>query len=309
MLNTEDVYMSEFNYHLDQSLVRQAHSLNASSDFRVLRRLPAIGEIWCQSGPVVHRDGVLRVAVLDTETTGLYPVKNKLVELAVCIIEICAATGKLLHIEPPISWLEDPEMPLTDDVMGLTHLTDADLAGQRFDEEKIYAALDGVQVLVAHHAVFDNAFIKQRFPALDLPWACSLNDIQWTAFGLGMAGKSISALLTESGYFMRDAHRAAADCWALAVLLVMLASDGRTRLAHLLEAARRPTYRLFAMGAPFSLKDVLKAAEYRWCPARRAWWIENEPERLGNDGAWLKSLCPLIRPEMVKITWFDRHSS
>jgi DNA polymerase III subunit epsilon len=298
-----------FNYHFDQSRERQARALDASRDYRVLRRLPSVGEIWCQSSPRVDRDGVIRVAILDSETTGLDPNQDELIELAVVIVEICADRGGLLHVEPPISWLEAPQKPLSDDITRLTSLTDADLLGQQFDEPAIYAALEGVQAIVAHNAAFDFSFVNRRFPALKLPWVCSLKDVQWDAFGLGTSGKSVSALLTESGFFMRNAHRAGPDCWALAVLLVMLSSDGRTRLSHLIQAARRPTYCLVAQGAPFFLKDTLKSAGYRWCPGRRAWWTENEPERLSNDGAWLKSLSPIIRPEMVKITWFDRHSS
>ncbi len=300
--------MSAFNYHLDQSLVRQAHSLNATRDFRVLRRLPTIGEVWCQSSPRVDRDGVMRVAVIDTETTGLDSVQGKLIEIAVCIVEICATTGKLLHIEPPISWLEDPQEPLSDDILRLTGLTDVVLAGQQFDERAIYAALEDVQAIVVHHAAFDFPFVKRRFPALSLPWACSLKDVPWDTFGLGASGKSIGALLTENGFFMRDAHRAGPDCWALAILLITLASDGRTRLSHLIEAAQRPTHRLWAKGAPFSLKDCLKTAGYRWNQTQRAWWFESDRERIDHERNWLVSLCPIVKPEIETITWFERHA-
>ncbi|MGN6065241.1 hypothetical protein [Brevundimonas diminuta] len=35
-------------------------------------------------------------------------------------------------------------------------------------------------------------------------------------------------------------------------------------MARLLERARAPTWRIWAEGAPFDLKDVLKARGYRW---------------------------------------------
>lgn len=300
--------MSAFNYHFDQTRERQAQALAATRDYRILRRLPHISEIWCHSSSTVDRAGVIRIGLLDTETSGLEPASAKLIELAIVIVEICAITGRLLHVEPPVSWLNDPKEPLPDEIIQLTGLTDSMLAGQWFDDEAIGNVLDDIDVLVAHNARFDKPFVVRRFPAVNLPWACSLRDLDWAAFGLGAGNKSINALLTEAGYFMNGAHRAADDTWALTVLLVMLARDGRTRLAHLVEAARRPTYRLWANGAPFSSKDSLKSAGYRWSQTRRTWWFEGDPERVAHERNWLMSLCPLIKPHVETITWFDRHS-
>jgi DNA polymerase III subunit epsilon len=300
--------MTPFNMKLPEHSERAVRDLERSGDYRVLKRLPRIDEVWCRSAPVANPATTITLAVVDTETSGLDCVRHKLLEIGIVKMQIDGETGELLSIDEPLSWLEDPCEILSEEIEELTGLSNAALAGQRFDDQAIAAVLTDVNCIVAHNAKFDFGFFQARFPQIMLPWACSCSEVLWAEHGFGRA-RSVSALLTAAGMFADIEHRAGPDAWCVAMLLAMSGNDGRTTAWHLVRHAQRPTYRLFALGAPFSLKDALKAAEYRWCPARRAWWIENEPERLGNDGAWLKSLSPLIRPEMVKITWFDRHSS
>ena len=149
--------------------------------------------------------------------------------------------------------------------------------------------------------------MMRRFPALAQPWGCSANEVDWVAHGLGSA-RGIGALVTAAGHFLPDAHRAAPDVWALTCLLARADTDGRSIAAHLVETARRPTARIHACGAPFSIKDTLKAAGYRWSPTERAWWTEGEPERIANEAAWLTSLHPLIRPQVIQVDWYNRHA-
>ncbi len=214
----------------------------------------------------------------------------------------------MLDVSAPCSWLEDPGEPLTDDIEMLTGLTDAQLRGERFDDQAILHTLTDVDVLVSHNSAFDLGFLVKRFPMIVHPWACSAREVDWPAMGLG-SGRSMAALLTAAGHFLPDAHRAAPDTWALTCLLMMRSPDGRAIAAHLLERACKTTVRLYAMGAPFELKEALKAGGYRWCAARRAWWIEADSERIGNERAWLAKLHPRISPLVREIDWFDRHKA
>lgn len=68
-------------------------------------------------------------------------------------------------------------------------------------------------------------------------------------------------------------------------------------------------HRLYAVDAPFEFKDGLKFAGYRWCAARRAWWIEADPERIANEEVWLTELHPRIKPWVRESDWFDRHKA
>ncbi|TFW11233.1 3'-5' exonuclease, partial [Brevundimonas intermedia] len=69
------------------------------------------------------------------------------------------------------------------------------------------------------------------------------------------------------------------DCLATVELLASPLPRSRvTGLSRLLDAARVPTWRIWAEHSPYELKDTLKARGYRWNgdpgPLPRAWYID-----------------------------------
>ncbi len=300
--------MSPFNYYIPQNIEREAKRLADTGDYRILRRLPKIDEIWAQSSPVVDRLNMTKIVVVDVETTGLDPETAKIIEVAIVKMAICDQTGVLLDIASPQCWLEDPGEPLNEEIEALTGLTDRDLFGQKFDDESILAALNDADIICAHNAAFDYSHLIRRFPSIENGWACSMKDIGWRKeHALGELGLSVGALIASAGYFASEAHRAGPDAWATAMLLVMPSADGRTRAAHMVCSARRKTVRLFARGAPFAIKDTLRAAGYRWSAPDRAWWKEGDSEAMANEAAWLVQLCPAILPQTIRIDHRNRH--
>lgn len=295
-------------YHLNPNDPgeRLARQLERQDGYRVLRRLPRPDEMWCRSMPV--SDNVIRLAIVDCETTGLDPERHKMIEFAVGTLSIDVGHGDVVDVTPPRSWLEDPAEDLSVEIERLTHITSDLLIGKWFPEETILQAFEGVTMVVAHNARFDRAFVTKRFPALaDLPWACSMSEVDWPALGYA-GGRGIGALLTSAGFFLPDAHRAAADVWATTCLLAAAAPDGRAIAAHLIDAARRPSERLYALRAPFECKEVLKSAGYRWSPERRAWWIEGDSERIAHEAAWCSRLPTMVKPVVERIDWINRHA-
>lgn len=295
-------------YHLNPNRrgERLACRLERVDDYRVLRRLPRPDEMWCRSMPVPAN--VLKLAIVDCETTGVDPERHKIIEFAVGTLSIDIECGDVIDVTAPKSWLEDPAEDLSIEIEQLTHITSEMLIGKWFPDAAVAKAFDGVDAVVAHHAKFDRAFATRRFPALaDLPWACSMSELDWLSLGYG-SGKSINAMLTSTGFFLPDAHRAAADVWATTCLLSIAAPDGRAIAAHLIDAASRSTERLYAAGAPFSCKDALKTAGYRWSPARRAWWIEGDAERIANERVWLTTKSSSITPIVEHVDWKNRYS-
>lgn len=299
--------MHAYTLRLPAAHERAAYQLEqAGDDYRVLRRLPKHSEMWCRSMPFPKRASTTRLAIVDTETTGLDAELHTMIELAIVKMTICDVRGDLLDIEPPVSWLEQPPLPIDPRIEELTGLTDAELAGKRFDDRSVYDAFEDIDLIVAHNAKFDLAFMRARFPLLAYPWACSASEIDWSAHAF--EGRSMATLLTSAGHFPDRAHRAGPDAWATSVLLSRNARDGRCLAAHLVERARKPTHRVIALRAPFAQKDALKAAGYRWSPRWRAWQLDGDPERLGNESAWLKSLSRHAQPRIEEIDWYNRHA-
>ena len=175
---------------------RAAALLEAHPDYRVLRSLPPL-----DLRPLPQGEGRLRTAaVLDTETTSLDPATGAIIELAICSITF-DARGRIVAIGAVHDWLEDPGYPLPREIALLTGLNDADLAGRRIDDVAVLGLLSDADLIVAHNAAFDAAWIEQRYPTIaGKPWSCSLRDIDWRM--LGYEARQLGGLLAEvAGFF------------------------------------------------------------------------------------------------------------
>lgn len=268
----------------DMTPQAMAAALEKNPDYRVLRRLvPALHFDRVAQGPVV------RVVVLDTETTGLDHASDKIIELAMLRFDVDSTSGLPVGDVQVYDALEDPGMPISPQVQAITGISDAMVLGQRLDEARISDLLQGVDLVIAHNAGFDRPFCEARLPVFaHLPWGCSFVDIDWKKEGYGSA--KLEYLALEKGWFY-DAHRAEMDCHALlAVLGGQLRTEYRTGLAKMIESGRTTSYRLKATQAPFDAKDLLKARAYRWDAEQRVWFTRIADEsRLNEEFQWLKS--------------------
>ena len=278
-----------------------ARALDAHPDYRVLRRLQPRLE-W----PAAHSSDVVRVVVLDTETTGLDASKDKIIEMALLRVDVDLVTGIPVGPVQVFDELEDPGMPIPKEAREITGITDADVAGKRLDVARIAALMDGVDVVIAHNAGFDRPFCEARMPLFrHFAWACSFADLDWKA--QGRTSSKLEALAQSLGLFY-DAHRAEMDCHALlAVLLAPLPSEpSTTGMAKLLHAAQAPFFRLQATGAPFEAKDLLKARAYRWNADQRVWHTRLADEAaLDAECAWLKAKVYGARNASVMVEKVD----
>ena len=268
-----------------QDLEAQAQALEAHPDYRVLRRLqPRL--LW----PAAQGQDLVRVVVLDTETTGLDHAKDKIIELALLRVDVDRATGLPVGAVQVFDELEDPGMPIPKEAMAITGITDAEVAGKRLDEARIAALMRDVDVVIAHNAGFDRPFCEARLPLFrNHAWACSFADLDWKV--QGRSSSKLEALAQALGLFY-EAHRAEMDCHALLAVLAapLPKAPETTAMARLLAGAQTPFFRLQATGAPFDAKDLLKARAYRWNAELRVWHT-----RLGDEAAleaecvWLKA--------------------
>lgn len=291
-----------------------AQALDAHPDYRVLRRLVPTLDF----GPAPDGADLAQVLVLDTETTGLDSARDSVIELALLRVAVDRRTGQPFGPVQVYDGLEDPGRPLPAEIVKITGITDALLAGQRLDEARVTELLHGVDLVVAHNAGFDRPFVEARCPHFAArAWACSWADLDWKALGQGSA--KLESLALGLGLFY-DAHRAETDCHALLAVLNQPASafgegvstpseaPAPTLLAELLQAARQPQHRLQATGAPFEAKDALKARGYRWDGNQRVWGTVLRTEAaLRAELRWLADAVYGGRAVRVRVETLDAH--
>lgn len=262
-------------------LVRQ---IEADGNYRVLRKIEPPHALEDRNLP----DGTRRIAVLDVETTGLDPKTDSIIEFAIMTLDIdWPNDSKVLSNTLPFAWLQDPGKPIPARVTALTGLTAEMVVGQQIDRHAAVKLLNSADLIVAHNARFDRAFVEAQFPEVQgLKWACSCTEIDWLAHGFD--GRSLGHLLLQAGYFA-NTHRADDDVWSLFHLLRLEApgSNGRSLLDLLIERSAMETVLLKARGARFSLKDQLKARGYRWNPDEKVWWTECDYAEYLSEKSWL----------------------
>jgi DNA polymerase-3 subunit epsilon len=201
--------------------------------------------------------------------------------------------------------LEDPGVPIPASSTAIHGITDEMVAGQRIDDATVLSLLDGVGLVIAHNAGFDRKFLEPRLPVFaDLPWACSWAEVPWS--DAGIESSKLEYLAYRYGFFF-EGHRAEIDCRALLeVLRRPLGKTGFTGLKVLLESARAPSFRLWALNSPFESKDVLKKRGYWWEAAKRCWYGEfRSRDEIEGELAWLKESVYAGKGVALELEEFD----
>lgn len=285
----------------------EVRAVNDEADVRVLHRLD-VREGHTGLG---RKDGTHIGVAVDVETTGIGD-DDVIIELALRRFRY-DPDGVIVAIDKPYSWLEDPGRALPEDIVRLTGITDADLAGRAINEEAAARLLNSATFVCAHNARFDRGHVERRMPALaGLAWACSCNDVDWRACGFD--GRSLGWPLAQVGYF-HGAHRAGDDVDAVIELLRHRRGDGSTVLAEMLATASAPSWRFVAVGAAFELKDALRLRGYRWDPKLKAWWREVPDARRVEEEWWLAGHVysvganpKALGPRVERVTWHERYA-
>lgn len=288
-------------------LEAMARALEASGEYRVVRRLrPRTPQMPPPGTPV--RYGL----VVDVETTGLDSRHHEIIELAMTPFSY-GLDGTIFTVGKSFQSLQQPSTPIPDEISTITGITNAMVEGQTIDERKMASFITPASIIIAHNAAFDRRFLERFSPLfIAKPWACSLSQIDWA--GEGYEGTKLGYLAQAAGFFY-DSHRAVNDCLATIELLAAPLPRSRVSgLSRLLDAARQPSFRIWAENAPYETKDALKARGYRWNGGSgsqpRGWYID-VPEALQEaEIQFLKT--EIYRRELVlpirRIDAFDRFS-
>ncbi len=269
----------------ETELERMSELLEASGRYRVLRQLQPRTSAPATVGPV--RTGLF----VDVETTGLEPDRHEIIELAMVPFTY-SLEGELLGVGEPFHSLREPSHPIPPEITAITGIDDATVAGHSIAIEAVQSVAAGAHLVIAHNAAFDRKFLERFCEVFTTKaWACSMSQVNWAAEGY--EGTKLTYLASAAGFFY-ERHRATHDCHAAIELLARpLPNSRRTGLAQLLDAARRPTIRVWAESSPFDLKHQLKARGYRWNVGEdgtpKAWWTDVPEADLAAELAWLRT--------------------
>lgn len=276
---------------------------DANTQTRTLQRIRSIDD-WSK---VTDETPAMTIGVLDTETDGLHPTCDNILQIAVSLIEV-DANGHILRVVDHGTAMQDPKRQNPPKIVELTGIDNHTVKGKRIKRDELTAFLCQADALLAHNAGFDAGFVRRLLPGIThLPWLCSMRDVAWAKHGYD--GAKLGHLLMQQGLFAATAHDAMADVEALLALLASELPTGETVLAEAIATARTPTMRIDAVGAPYSVKGELKRFGYRfdWKPQRKVWWKEVSLADNHTELAWLLRTAPNARPTQQTLTWHDRH--
>lgn len=240
------------NRVIDAILNSLAAVLEATGNYRVLRRLLP-REQFSKEPPADPFVGI----ILDTETTGMTPGTDEVIELGMIKFEY-GHDGQIYRVLDTFNQLQQPSKPIPPHITAITGITDDDVAGQAIDPASVETFVSGAALIIAHNAKFDRPMCEATWPFFrNLNWACSYIQIPWR--DEGHEGTKLGYLLNDYGYF-HNGHRAIDDCRALLHLLVQpLPRSKRVAMSLLLDNARKAQFQLWADNAPFEYKDLFES--------------------------------------------------
>lgn len=239
--------------------------LDEHPDFKVIRRILPRAAFSKHDGRILSK-GV----VVDTETTGVNPDNDAVIELGMVLFEFDPETGCAYRVLDRFDQLEEPSFPIPPETTAVHGITDEMVSGKRIDDASVAEFLEGVSLVIAHNSKFDRVFLEKRLPIFEtLPWGCSFAQVDWKAEGVGSA--KLDYISYQYGFFY-EAHRAENDCYALLEILQQpLPKSGELVLKSILNRLGQKSYQVFATGSPFETKDTLKARGYRWDGEKKCW--------------------------------------
>ena len=228
----------------------------------------------------------IKVAFVDTETTGIDRKNDHIIEIAVKVLCFETLSGKILSVEGSYESFNDPEEDISTDITLLTGIENKMVDGKFIDWNEVDALFQGVDIIIAHNASFDRAFID-RFSSNSPSkiWACSVSDIDWLERGFTSSKQEL--LCYWHGFYF-DAHRAMNDVDALIHLLTF--DTGLERpLLELIKNSNKSEFVIYAEHFQYDQvkKDILKGNKYRWNPNDKIWFKRVNVDELEHEKAWL----------------------
>ena len=268
-----------------QEIQRALTIISSDRDFKVLKRVPEQRSLnQANTG-----SRLFTAAIIDLETLGLDPTLHPIIELGMLLFTFSTTDG-ILDVVDTYNGLQDPGVPIPEEITAITGITNEDVAGQSIDWALVGQHLQRTDLVICHNANFDRNHLEMQAPPFiadivkGMAFGCSLKDVDWRS--RGYESSKLEFLNFKAGYFY-EGHRALVDCWA--TLNILVVEEGA--FDELKACVRQRGVLICALNSSFDTKDLLKGRGYRWSDGAgtlpKAWWTMVSESDFEDEKTWL----------------------
>jgi DNA polymerase III subunit epsilon len=211
-----------------------------------------------------------RALLLDTETTGLDPATDRVIEVGACLYD--------LEIGCPIESYASLMRADSNQSERANRIPPSALAEARHAMDvwrRVAELAAGADVVAAHNAEFDRSFVRAAgVPSVaDRVWVCTMDDFAWDG-----GSKKLVEIALGYGLGVASAHRALTDVDTMARIFTRVKELGFS-LPDLFRRAARPKALFYAL-VSYDRRQVAKDHGFRWDEAKHGknWFRHMVPE-------------------------------
>lgn len=267
-----------------QSFPEANHALSKDDDFKIIYGVEAylVDDLksFVKNAKGQSLEGVY--VVFDLETTGFYPVNNKIIEIGAVKVE----NGNITEC---FSSFVNPQVPIPYEIEKLTHIDDSMVIGAKTIEEVLPEFMEFCKdaVMVAHNADFDMGFIRYNLKRQNMEREFTVVDTVALARTLlpGLNNAKLHTVAKALGVTLANHHRAVDDAGCTAEIFVkfiqMLRGRGIEDLAQLNELSvsspdtvrKMPSYHAIILAS----NDIGRINLYRLISMSHLTYFQKQP--------------------------------
>ena len=206
----------------------------------------------------------MNLLIIDTETTGLDPINDQMIELGAILYSVPHQTS-LHQVSTLIPACHNPQEKVNR--IPSKALPDVSSHLQKIAFEMFLEMVKHADYAVAHNADFDAQWFEKGFLERDghpLKWLCTMSDFEFPL--QTRPGESLISVALAHGIGVSSAHRALTDCLLIAALFDRL-NDLPELIAH---ATRLKT--VYIAKISYDDRQLAKDVGFKWNPDRKIWF-------------------------------------
>lgn len=228
----------------------------------------------------------INICFVDLETTGIHKKNDKIIEIALKVIQLNKHTGEELKAIYEYQSFQDPGIPIPEEAGLINGITDEMVKNQEINWDKVNEIFSRSQLCVAHNASFDRAFLDRYLDGSKTKvWACSINDIDWIE--RGFTNFKLELLSHWHGFYY-ESHRAMNDVDAMIHLVTHPHYEKNKPIVELISNARKFQSRMIVkFNYSKELVDLIKSKKYYFNGETKEWSKVISENELENEKEWL----------------------